>query len=159
MNVDPDMGDDSGAEDGFDYGEFLEDDEEDMLVIDPTRPMIPAEIARTIPQLRRRIRQARHDLKHLAVEAARAKWAFEDAKHQAMKRVDGSNPDMRKAQAMTSEHLNERTGKTRRVTHLGYEMDLSEKLWRSQQQVLASLTKELDVVRSLMVTARDEAKD
>lgn len=144
---------------GFDYGQYLEDDEDDELVIDPTRPMIPAEIARTIPQLRRRLAKARRDTKALAAEAARAKWAFEDAKHHAMKAAGGSNPDIRKANAMTSEHPDKRTGSYRRVTHFGYDADLSEKLWRSQQGIMSSLVKELDVVRSLMVTARDEAKD
>lgn len=144
----------------FDYLEFLEDEDDlDDLVIDPTRALLPIVVARTIAQLRRKLRKGRRDLKALSLLAARAKWAFEDAKHEAMKRVSGANPDMRKANAMTAMHPNKQTGQLRKVTHLGYDMDKAEKLWRSQQQIVASLSKELEALRSLLVTARDEAKD
>lgn len=118
-----------------------------------SRPWSALEVEEKIPEMVGRMEDAIADLKSLGEDAATKAWAYRRAKAIGFARTSGKNAELREANCIL--HQIE-PGKT--VADLGLARDLAENAYVNQRQIIAALRSEADLMRTLVVSARNEGQ-
>lgn len=121
-----------------------------------SRPWSPAEVEAKVPELSERLNDAVTLLQAQGIAAAMTEWDYraQMAKAQVRASSEGKNADERnglaigylvegKCQVSGYEHL-----------HAGLSRDLARNAYSDQRKVIDAISSELDVARTLLVSAR-----
>ena len=84
---------------------------------------------------------------------AETEWEYRRAKSMALVSVKGPNADYREAAALLHQA---RPGVT--VADLGFERDLAETAYATQRTMISALQTDADLLRTLVVSARNEGQ-
>lgn len=117
------------------------------------RPWSIVEVEEKIPEIVNRLEEAVTDLKSMGVDAANAEWDYRKAKAMAFVKVSGRNAEEREAKALLHQHA---PGVT--VADLGRARNLAENAYGNQRQIITVLKTEAELMRTLMVSARNEGQ-
>lgn len=90
------------------------------------------------------------ELKTLGEAQATAEWAYRKAMAMALVRVKGPNKEEREAKAILCQ---DSPGTT--VADLGLKRTLAENAYSNQKQIITVLRAEAELLRTLMVSARE----
>jgi hypothetical protein len=122
-------------------------------VIDTRRPWSAVEIEERVPELIERLEAAVAELRALGIRKSQTEWAYRRARSTALLSVKGPNADHREAAALLHQVRPNVT-----VADLGLERDLAEAAYATQRTVISALQTDADLLRTLMVTARNEGQ-
>lgn len=118
------------------------------------RPWSPAEIESKIPSAVERLHEAVTQLRGYGVAAAHTEWDYRKALAACQAKAEGRNKEERDANAILE--LTELFARTPGWDsfHPGLARDLARNQYHDQRAVIAAITEDIGVMRTLLVSAR-----
>lgn len=118
------------------------------------RPWSRSEIEVKLPQALERLDDAVTNLKELGILAAETKWTYERQWAKCFLAAEGKNRETREAVAMELlVTMVDRSGR-----HPGLARDLAANAYADARRVIDAIQTEIDVMRTLTVSARGEGR-
>ncbi len=119
---------------------------------DQSRPWSPVEVAIRVRELSAQKDEAVLQLDELGRAESRAKWLFETKKAQAIQAAQGSNTELRKANALLARF--EVDGVEKSVARLGFEADVAANTFKNQHAIIRTIDNDLSICQTLIVDNR-----
>lgn len=118
------------------------------------RPWSPAEIEAKIPLAVDRLHEAVDSLQSYGVTSATAEWEYREQLARCTVAAEGPNKESREAAAILALTEMHSTLPGWEQFHPGLARDLARNAYHDQRAVLAAITEDIGVMRSLLVSAR-----
>ena len=121
---------------------------------DRHRPWSPAELEAKVPEAVDRLHDAVASLRSYGVAAARTEWAYREAMAECQARTEGANKEQRDANAVLMLVGMACPIKGWENLHPGLARDLARNQYADQRSVIAAISEDIGVMKTLMVSAR-----